>query len=146
MDEKGFIKLADFGLAKKFYDNYKYDKTSRMSVPWKWMALELLKDDYLMLASDVWSYAVLVWEMLSFGKMPYGHQSYKEVFKKLNRGYRLPFPQIGEYNLAWSPEAMYDKLSSACFIADPKKRATFSDVVKITSRSSLPEQRASILF
>ena len=35
-------KVADFGLSKRFYDNVKYSKESRLYVPWKWMALEYL--------------------------------------------------------------------------------------------------------
>ena len=34
-------KVADFGLAKNFYDNIRYKKTKRQYLPWKWMVVYL---------------------------------------------------------------------------------------------------------
>ena len=53
-------KVADFGLSKKFYDNVNYQKESRLFVPWKWMAYEFLTKGYFTMASDVWSFQVLL--------------------------------------------------------------------------------------
>ena len=83
-------KVADFGLSKKFYENVTYEKETRLLVPWKWMALEYLKNGILNLKSDIWSYGVLFWEIFSFGRVPYGHQDYEELVPKLDNGYRLP--------------------------------------------------------
>ena len=40
-------------------------------VPYKWMALESLIEDKYSTESDVWSFAVLVWELFTFGSDPY---------------------------------------------------------------------------
>ena len=56
-------KVADFGLSKHLYYDTTYEKENRLEVPWKWMALEYLTDDYFTLKSDVWSFMVLIWEM-----------------------------------------------------------------------------------
>ncbi|QQP49121.1 Fibroblast growth factor receptor 1Alike [Caligus rogercresseyi] len=37
-------KVSDFGLSKSMYDKYRYRKTNRKYVPWKWMAIEYLQD------------------------------------------------------------------------------------------------------
>jgi len=124
-------KIADFGLAKNFYGNITYEKKSRLMVPWKWMAIEYLKNDFFTLKSDVWSYGVLLWEILSFGGNPYGHQDHDEVMEKLDSGYRLPCPKDTALCTSWSPVSLYNKLSEVCFLRDPKERAAFSDVVKI---------------
>ena len=138
-------KVADFGLSKNFYDNAKYQKESRIEVPWKWMALEYLLNDYFMLASDVWSYGVLFWEMLSFGRRPYGHQGYDEMIDNLKEGYRLPIPQEAEYILTWSASALYKKLSDLCFVIEPTERGTFGNVLEILENElSLEEQTNSV--
>ena len=127
-------KVADFGLSKKFYDNVNYTKRERLYVPWKWMAFEFLTKGFFTLRSDVWSFAVVVWEILSFGRIPYGHQEYTDVVKQIEQGFRLPCPDNIKHTTNWSPEALYDELAKLCFIADPDDRATFSEVVQAIAK------------
>ena len=124
-------KISDFGLSKNFYEDVTYEKTSRLFVPWKWMALEYLKDEYFTLKSDVWSFAVLFWEILSFGKTPYGPQEYEEVLAKLHRGYRLTCPVEVERISSWNPKELYTSVASSCFVANPNNRSSFNDIVKL---------------
>ena len=124
-------KVADFGMSKKFYEDLTYEKTSRVYVPWKWMAIEYLKEDYFTLKSDVWSYGVLLWEIFSFGRNPYGQQEYDEVLAKLDKGDRLTYPGNLENISSWEPESFYNNLTEECFKTDPDKRASFDDVVKL---------------
>ena len=133
-------KVADFGLSKNLYDNIRYEKRSRTYVPWKWMALEYLREDYFTLESDVWSFAVLFWEILAFGKEPYGKQEYNEVLEQLENGYRLPCPQAVKDISTWSPEGCYQKISQVCFTDDTEKRATFSDIVEMIKKELTAEE------
>ena len=133
-------KVADFGLSKKFYDNVKYEKESRVLVPWKWMALEYLTKEFFTLTSDVWSFGVLFWEILSFGKTPYGHQGYDEVVKQLTNGKRLHCPKEVKNITTWSPKRLFKNLSNACFKADPLDRASFSKVVEILKKELSPDE------
>ena len=143
-------KVSDFGLSKKFNDYSKsiYQKETRLFVPWRWMALEYLVSNYFTISSDVWSFGILFWEMLSFGKIPYGHQGYDEVLEKLQIGYRLPCPKEIEGIVTWHTElhrqkalqALFDKLSNACFVAVPTDRGTFSDVVEIIRKELSPDE------
>ena len=112
-------KVADYGLSKKFYEDLTYEKTSRLFVPWKWMAIEYLNDDYFTLKSDVWSFGVLFWEMLSFGKSSYGHQEYEEVLSRLENGYRLQCPNEASKISSWNAKELYATISNQCFIAIP---------------------------
>lgn len=60
------LKITDFGLAREVY------KTTRMSQAgtYAWMAPEVIKESTFSKASDVWSYGVLLWELLT-GETPY---------------------------------------------------------------------------
>ena len=100
-------------------------------VPWRWMAIEYITKGYFALNSDVWSYGVLLWEILSFGRVPYGMLGYEEMSRKLEEGYRLPCPEDVNEIQNWSPKEMYNKLSEVCFVVDPASRATFTQVVNI---------------
>ena len=134
-------KIADFGLSKHFYEDVTYEKTSRLFVPWKWMAIEYLKDEFFTLKSDVWSFAVLFWEILSFGKTPYGPQEYEEVLKKLENGYRLPCPNEVERISSWNPIDLYTEISNRCFVADPKSRANFDDIVELLEKNLSDDEK-----
>lgn len=138
-------KITDFGLSKKIYDDTNYMKEARLYVPWKWMALEYLRNDYFTLTSDVWSFGIVLWEILSFSRVPYGHDEYDEVLLKLEDGYRLPCPDDIKNISNWSAERYYGDVTKECFVENPKKRAQFSKVVEII-KSYLSEEELSIFY
>ena len=73
---------------------------------------------------------VLIWEMFSFGRSPYGRCSYDDVLQKVLGGYRLPCPEELHDITSWSPQDLYKKLSKICFAAEPNDRGSFYDVVE----------------
>ena len=121
-------KVADFGLAKQMYESSYYRKQERIYVPWKWMAYEFLEDGKFDRKSDVWSYGVVVWELFSLGKSPYGGQTYDEVFKRLGEGYRLPVPENIINISTWPAQDIYKGLSERCFALPVKTRPSFTEV------------------
>ena len=124
-------KITDFGLSKKIYNDTNYLKEARLYVPWKWMALEYLRNDYFTLTSDVWSFGIVLWEILSFSRVPYGHDEYDEVLLKLEGGYRLPCPDDIKNISNWSAINYYGDVTKECFVENPKKRANFTKVAEI---------------
>ncbi|KTF78713.1 hypothetical protein cypCar_00035061, partial [Cyprinus carpio] len=60
------LKITDFGLAREWH------KTTKMSTAgtYAWMAPEVIKSSTFSKGSDVWSYGVLLWELLT-GEVPY---------------------------------------------------------------------------
>ena len=141
--QRGYLvaRIADFGLSKKFYENVKYEKEARLFVPWKWMPFEYLKNDFLTLKSDVWSYGVLLWEIMSFGRIPYGHLDYNEILEKLEDGYRLTCPVEIKTISSWSPETLYQNASKTCFVEDLEERGTFSDILRILEEELWEEEK-----
>ena len=129
-------KVADYGLSKDFTELYKvkYTKENRVQIPWKWMAIEYLRDDYFTLTSDVWSFGVVIWEILSFGKMPYGPVGFEELMEKFDEGYRLPFPTEAKKFTYWSADQFYTRITEKCFIEDPNERSTFTEIVKMIEK------------
>ena len=69
-------KVSDFGLSQRLYQSippntpYSGD-VGCVKLPMKWLALEVLMHGQATTKSDVWSYGVLVWEILNFGEEPY---------------------------------------------------------------------------
>ncbi|RXN00943.1 Mitogen-activated protein kinase kinase kinase MLK4 [Acipenser ruthenus] len=63
---KKTLKITDFGLAREWH------KTTKMSAAgtYSWMAPEVIKSSLFSKGSDVWSYGVLLWELLT-GEVPY---------------------------------------------------------------------------
>jgi len=85
-----YCKVADFGMSRKI-ENY-YDAKVSKAVPIRWTAPEVLKHQKYGPTSDVWSFGIVVWEMLEFGTLPYTSMDNQEVIRQVLAGYRLPKP------------------------------------------------------
>ncbi|KAL1021354.1 hypothetical protein UPYG_G00012190 [Umbra pygmaea] len=84
-------KVADFGLARIIRDSV-YTASRTTKIPVRWTAPEAALHQRFSVKSDVWSFGVLLYEMMSRGKMPYEGKSNKEVMELLSSGFRLPCP------------------------------------------------------
>ncbi|XP_077868990.1 fibroblast growth factor receptor 2-like [Saccoglossus kowalevskii] len=64
--EHNIIKISDFGLARNINYDY-YRKTSGGREPVKWMSPEALFDRCHTTQSDVWSFGIVLWEIMTYG-------------------------------------------------------------------------------
>lgn len=64
IDGDGNLKISDLGLSKAGI----YVTNNRRKVPLRWLAIEAIRNSYYSNKSDVWSYAVLLWEIGTLGK------------------------------------------------------------------------------
>ncbi|XP_030269849.1 ephrin type-A receptor 6-like isoform X3 [Sparus aurata] len=61
-------------------------------IPIRWTAPEAIAYGKFSSASDVWSYGIVMWEVMSYGERPYWEMSNQDVILSIEEGYRLPAP------------------------------------------------------
>ncbi|KAG7272151.1 hypothetical protein CRUP_010220, partial [Coryphaenoides rupestris] len=83
-------KIADFGLSR---GEEVYVKKTMGRLPVRWMAIESLNYSVYTTKSDVWSFGVLLWEIVSLGGTPYCGMTCAELYEKLPQGYRMEQPR-----------------------------------------------------
>uniref|UniRef100_A0A8C9JHD3 Ret proto-onco n=1 Tax=Panthera tigris altaica TaxID=74533 RepID=A0A8C9JHD3_PANTA len=94
----------------------------RGRIPVKWMAIESLFDHIYTTQSDVWSFGVLLWEIVTLGGNPYPGIPPERLFNLLKTGYRMERPDN-------CSEEMYG-LMLQCWKQEPDKRPVFADISK----------------
>lgn len=87
----------------------------------RWTAPEAIAFRKFTSASDVWSFGIVCWEVMSYGERPYWTCSNQEVIKSIEKGYRLPPPMD-------CPEAIY-QLMLDCWHKERSHRPSFAALV-----------------
>uniref|UniRef100_A0A2K5EC45 Tyrosine-protein kinase n=1 Tax=Aotus nancymaae TaxID=37293 RepID=A0A2K5EC45_AOTNA len=93
-------------LACKIDNEYNPDK-----FPIKWTAPEAA------LLSDVWSFGILLTELISKGRVPYPGMNKREVLEQVEQGYHMPCPP-------GCPASLYEAMEQTWRL-DPEQRPTF---------------------
>uniref|UniRef100_A0A8B9TLX9 receptor protein-tyrosine kinase n=1 Tax=Anas platyrhynchos TaxID=8839 RepID=A0A8B9TLX9_ANAPL len=120
-------KVSDFGLSRVLEDDPEATyTTSGGKIPIRWTAPEAISYRKFTSASDVWSYGIVMWEVMSYGERPYWELSNHEVMKAINEGFRLPAPLD-------CPSAVY-QLMMQCWQQERSRRPKFADVVSILDK------------
>ncbi|KAK3567425.1 hypothetical protein QTP86_019839 [Hemibagrus guttatus] len=83
------VRVADFGLSKQIFSSNYYRQKVAIRMPIKWMAVESLSESIYTSKSDVWSFGVTMWEIVSRGKSPYPGIPNHELLELLEHGHRL---------------------------------------------------------
>ncbi|XP_037030854.1 fibroblast growth factor receptor homolog 1 isoform X5 [Bradysia coprophila] len=116
------LKIADFGLARDIQESEYYRKNTSGRLPIKWMAPESLRDKFYDTQSDVWSYGVLLWEIMTYGDQPYAKVYSEHVLDFLRVGNRMEKPQRCSLNIYM--------LMRQCWNWNPHERPTFTEIVE----------------
>ena len=114
------VKIADFGLAQ-LVDNTEHtvvETGGRM--PLKWLAIECIEEGKYSHKSDVWSFGVTIWELLTYGKRPFPNVNVKDLLNLLKKGGRLEQPENCSTELY--------TLMLTCWFFDPDTRPKFSKI------------------
>eukprot|EP01114_Cavostelium_apophysatum_P016046 TRINITY_DN4500_c0_g1_i1.p1 TRINITY_DN4500_c0_g1~~TRINITY_DN4500_c0_g1_i1.p1 ORF type:complete len:771 (+),score=243.63 TRINITY_DN4500_c0_g1_i1:349-2661(+) len=129
-DGRFVVKVADFGLSRFVQSEY-YLSTNKSPFPMRWTAPEAIKFGKFSTKSDVWSYAVTLWEILEYGAEPYYEMELSEMKEHVLKGGRLACPLL-------APELLYE-LMLECWNEDPAKRPTFKELFdKLRSFATYP--------
>jgi len=117
------LKIADFGMARDLQDSEYYRKESGGRLPIKWMAPESLFNGISTTMSDVWSFGILFWEIVTFGDTPYKQEYLPKVFMELiKNGYKMKQP-LG------CPDPVYS-IMRKCWTYQPEDRPGWGELVE----------------
>ena len=117
--EDGYsVKIANFGMARVIetgsieYISYRGEKLAM-----KWTAPEAVIFCRFSVKSDVWSFGIMLTELITNGQIPYPGMTNGEALAKVEQGYRIPPPSE-------CPDQLY-QIMMDCWKQDPEKRPTF---------------------
>ncbi|RDD41039.1 Ephrin type-B receptor 3 [Trichoplax sp. H2] len=119
LNSSKICKIGDFGMARNIFENDIYS-SSGGKVPIKWTSPEAITTKKYSVASDVWSYGILLWEIWSYGLNPYPGWDNTRVVEEVLKGYRLP-PAEG------CPRKI-NSMIERCWAENPQERPTFKAI------------------
>jgi tRNA A-37 threonylcarbamoyl transferase component Bud32 len=121
LDENFKVKIGDFGLSKLVSLLNESENKGRIGTP-HWMAPEVMNKGTYLEASDVFSYGMILWEIIS-GEIPYYGMTPSQII-----GHVADFKKIVEPPL--HSNSSLRKLVKNCLLYEPNKRPTFNQIIK----------------
>lgn len=129
--------ISDYGIADLLYPDDKKYFYNEAKTPIKWMALESILFRRYTHQSDVWSYGVTIWEMMSYGAEPYTNMRPQEVPDLLEKGERLSQPQICTIDVYM--------VMVKCWMIDENIRPTFKELASEFTRMARDPPRYLVI-
>ena len=92
-------------------------------LPVRWMSPESLADGLFTPMSDIWSYGVLLYEIITFGSFPFQGLSNNQVLETVKSGTTLSIPSGTKPQLS--------TLLTSCWNRSPTKRPTAAEIAEL---------------
>ncbi|KAL1233734.1 Inactive tyrosine-protein kinase [Trichinella spiralis] len=138
LSSKYFVKVTHLSLSNDQFlaEYYTY---RNLVLPLRWMPDEALFDDDWSVKSDVWSFGVFIWELLTMGELPYQSCSNDDVIEYLKcRQLKLTLP-------GGPVPSILRKLIADCMAVNPKDRPLFSEIRERLAMLSLSSSSSSFV-
>uniref|UniRef100_A0AAQ5YPA6 receptor protein-tyrosine kinase n=1 Tax=Amphiprion ocellaris TaxID=80972 RepID=A0AAQ5YPA6_AMPOC len=122
-------KVSDFGLSRYLEEDTSdptYTSSLGGKIPVRWTAPEAIAYRKFTSASDVWSYGIVTWEVMSYGERPYWDMSNQDVINAIEQDFRLPAPMD-------CPVVLH-QLMLDCWQKDRNARPKFPDIVSMLDK------------
>ncbi|KAK3874047.1 hypothetical protein Pcinc_020983 [Petrolisthes cinctipes] len=116
------VKLSDFGMTRPMYESDYYRFNRRGMLPVRWMSPESLEDGIFTNKSDMWSFGVLLYEIITFGNFPFQGMSNNQVLEHVRIGNTITLPK--------SVKPQLERLLLNCWSTKPQDRPTFTDMLE----------------
>eukprot|EP00040_Diaphanoeca_grandis_P036144 m.229306 g.229306 ORF g.229306 m.229306 type:complete len:1041 (+) comp33557_c8_seq2:286-3408(+) len=126
--ENSHVKIADFGMTRAFLPGKNYVQLKegiRLAI--KWSAPEAVGCRFSE-ATDCWSLAVTIWELFSYGAMPWAGVSNLAVITQIKKGKHLAKPKRPIPQQVWN-------VLVKCWQVKAKDRPTFVDVRALLTKA-----------
>jgi fyn-related kinase len=119
--ENNEVKVADFGLARVVKDVQNiYAAREGTKFPIKWTAPEAAIYNKFSVKSDVWSFGIVLTEIVTYGRIPYPSMTNQEVLQQVSNNYRMSQPPN-------CPDRLYQIMLN-CWKKIPEERPTFESL------------------
>ncbi|KAK0146407.1 Discoidin domain-containing receptor 2 [Merluccius polli] len=123
------IKIADFGMSRNLYRGDYYRIQGRAVLPIRWMSWESILLGKFTMASDVWAFAVTLWEILTLcQEQPYCQFSDEQVIENTGEFFRDQGKQVYLPKPACCPGDVYTDLMLSCWRRNAKQRPSFQEI------------------
>lgn len=121
VNSRGIVKVADFGLTRELIvRDHHYETRNDLTHVMRWMAPETLEAHIFSTMSDIWSFGVLLWELMTRGAPPYDQVKDVEILNYILSGGVLCQP-------TFCPEEIYGLMGN-CWSLAPLQRPNFKVV------------------
>jgi len=99
-------------------------------MPLRWMAPESIMQNVFNMSTNIWSFGILLWEVMSQGSFPYTELSDAEVVATVCQHQQRLLQPVD------CPDTVY-QIMLRCWSHDPKKRSRMAVVHKLLESSIL---------
>ena len=120
--EYNTIKIANFHSARHLNGNRYWSVEKGIRFATRWTAPECYTSKRLSIKSDVWSFGILLWELVTKGRAPYPDMTNEQVHEAVPQGYHMRIPKD-------CPEPFY-QIMLDCWKLNDDERTTFNNICR----------------